>query len=101
MGLALLVSLAAAVGAVARYVLDIAIQRRHASGLPWGTFAINLSGSLTLGLITGLAVHHGLGTHAVSVLGAACWAGTRRGAPSPGTPMRWPTKVGGRQQPST
>ena len=75
MGLALLVSLAAAVGAVARYALDIVIQRRHASGLPWGTFAINVSGSLALGLVTGLAIHHGLGSDAVSILGAGLLGG--------------------------
>lgn len=75
MGLALLVSLAAAVGAAARYALDIVIQRRHASGLPWGTFAINVSGSFALGLVTGLAAHHGLGSDAVSVLGAGLLGG--------------------------
>ncbi len=28
---------------------------------PWGTFVINVTGSLVLGVITGLALYHGLG----------------------------------------
>ena len=68
MALAILVSIAAAAGAGARYSLDILIQRRHVSGLPWGTFAINMSGSLLLGLVTGLSLHHGLGSDAAAVL---------------------------------
>jgi CrcB protein len=75
MGLALLVSVAAAVGACGRYVLDIVIQRRHGSGLPWGTFIINVTGSFALGLVTGLALHHGLGGRATTVLGTGLLGG--------------------------
>jgi fluoride exporter len=66
---AIWVSLAAAVGAVCRYLLDQAVQRRHRSSLPWGTFTINISGSFALGLVTGLALHHGLATTAATTLG--------------------------------
>jgi CrcB protein len=53
---------AGAVGAPARYVLDSAISRRTRPPVPWATLVINASGSLLLGLITGLALYHGLGT---------------------------------------
>jgi CrcB protein len=75
MGLAFLVSIAAALGSAGRYALDSTIQRRHTSGLPWGTFAINVSGSFVLGLVVGLGFHHGLGAHTVSVLGVGLLGG--------------------------
>jgi CrcB protein len=65
--LAVAVGLAAALGAVCRYALDLVIQHRHDSILPWGTFTINASGSLLLGLVTGLGLHHGL-PHAATVV---------------------------------
>lgn len=58
--IAVLVGLAAGIGAVARYVTDLVVQARHDSVFPLGTFAINVTGSLLLGLITGLGLHHGL-----------------------------------------
>jgi CrcB protein len=48
-----LVIVGAAVGAPLRYLSDRAIQTRHDSVFPWGTFAVNVLGSLTLGVITG------------------------------------------------
>lgn len=69
MMLALEVSVLAAIGAVCRYLLDLAIQRRHERTFPFGTLTINLAGSLLLGVITGLALHHGLGATAVAVSG--------------------------------
>jgi fluoride exporter len=48
-----LVALAAGAGAVARYLVDLAVQRRVRSGLPWGTLAVNVSGSFGLGLVAG------------------------------------------------
>jgi CrcB protein len=56
----LAVSAASAVGAPARYLLDKAVVGRRASALPLGTMVINISGALLLGLLTGLAAHHGL-----------------------------------------
>ncbi|GGV80951.1 putative fluoride ion transporter CrcB 2 [Streptomyces gelaticus] len=49
----LLVIVGAAVGAPLRYLTDRAVQSRHDSVFPWGTFTINVSGSLVLGLLTG------------------------------------------------
>lgn len=54
----LLVSAAGGVGAVARFVLDSLIRARIAWRYPVGTSVINVSGSLLLGLVTGLALAH-------------------------------------------
>jgi CrcB protein len=51
---------AGALGAPARYLLDDAISSRTQGVFPWGTLAINVSGSFLLGLLTGLALFHGL-----------------------------------------
>jgi fluoride exporter len=50
-----------AIGAPARYLADGFVQSRTRGVLPWGTFAINVSGSLLLGFLTGLTIYHGLG----------------------------------------
>jgi CrcB protein len=56
---ALLVVLGAAIGAPLRYLADRAVQARHESVFPWGTFTVNVTGSFILGfLIHGAAVHH-------------------------------------------
>jgi CrcB protein len=48
---ALLVLLAGALGAVTRYAVDRALTRD--GGWPRGTFAVNVTGCLALGLVTG------------------------------------------------
>jgi fluoride exporter len=73
--LALAVSVAAAVGAALRYLVDQVVQHQHDQTFPWGTFVINVSGSLLLGLLTGLALHHGLPAVAVTVLGVGLLGG--------------------------
>jgi len=47
----LLVILGAAVGAPLRYLTDRFVQTRHDSRLPWGTFAVNVTGSFVLGAL--------------------------------------------------
>jgi CrcB protein len=47
------VALGAAVGAPLRYLTDRWITTRTAGRLPWGTFAVNVLGSLVLGLLAG------------------------------------------------
>jgi fluoride exporter len=55
---AVLVVLGAAVGAPLRYLTDRAVQARHDSVFPWGTFTVNVIGSFVLGvLIRGMSVH--------------------------------------------
>jgi len=48
-----LVALGAAVGAPLRYLVDRAVQGRHDSLFPWGTFTVNVIGSLILGVLIG------------------------------------------------
>jgi CrcB protein len=48
----LLIAFGAALGAPARYLTDRAIQARHDSVFPWGTFTVNVFGSFVLGLLT-------------------------------------------------
>ncbi|MGP3920138.1 fluoride efflux transporter CrcB [Nonomuraea sp. 10N515B] len=50
----LLVALGAAIGAPLRYLADRLVQSRHDSVFPWGTLAVNLTGSFVLGLLAGL-----------------------------------------------
>jgi CrcB protein len=49
----LLVLLGGAVGAPLRYLTDLAVRTRHRTGFPWGTFAVNVAGSLVLGVVAG------------------------------------------------
>jgi CrcB protein len=50
-----------ALGAPARYLVDGWIEPRVRSVFPWGTFVVNVTGSFVLGVVTGLALYHGLG----------------------------------------
>lgn len=56
-----LLMLGAAIGAPSRWLLDQRIQASHDSTFPWGTFTINVTGSLLLGFLLG-AVELGHGT---------------------------------------
>ncbi|MFF8269949.1 fluoride efflux transporter CrcB [Streptomyces sp. NPDC016562] len=49
----LLVVVGAAVGAPLRYLTDRAVQLRHDSVFPWGTFVVNAAACLVLGVLTG------------------------------------------------
>jgi fluoride exporter len=42
-------------GAVARYLISTAVARRGEGWFPWGTLAVNLSGTFVLGLLAGVA----------------------------------------------
>jgi len=68
MTVALLV-LAGALGALARYEVELAVRRRAGATFPYGTLLINVSGALVLGVLTGLAVHHGVSARVVTVAG--------------------------------
>jgi fluoride exporter len=45
------------VGALGRFLIDGLISARTGGELPFGTLAVNASGALVLGLISGLALH--------------------------------------------
>ena len=51
----LLVIAGAAAGAPLRYLTDRAVQTRHDTVFPWGTFTVNVTASLLLGLVAGAA----------------------------------------------
>ena len=68
--LALAVALAAGVGAALRYVVDQVVRGTHVLDFPFGTLAVNATGSLLLGLVTGLSLHHGLAADPTVVLSA-------------------------------
>jgi fluoride exporter len=63
------IAVAGAIGAPSRYLLDGYVQARSRGGLPFGTFAINVSGSFVLGFITGLALYHGFPSTPKTILG--------------------------------
>lgn len=69
----LAVALGGAVGAPARYLLDVGVQRL--SGPPWGVLAVNLLGSLLAGLVAGAAPPAAVFL-AVGVLGSFTTAST-------------------------
>ncbi|MBC9715051.1 CrcB family protein [Streptomyces sp. TRM66268-LWL] len=60
----LLVLAGGMLGAPLRYLTDRAVQSRHTTGFPWGTFTANMTGSLLLGFLTGAA----LSSHAMLFL---------------------------------
>ena len=70
-----LVMLAAAVGAPLRYVVDQTVQHHWPGAFPAGTLTVNLSGSFALGLLTGLAAHHGLPPQELTVFGTGLLGG--------------------------
>ncbi|WP_371582750.1 fluoride efflux transporter CrcB [Streptomyces sp. NBC_01314] len=64
-----LVIVGAMVGAPLRYLTDRAVQSRYDTDFPWGTFAVNVGGSLILGILTGAAAAGAAGSHLRLVLG--------------------------------
>jgi CrcB protein len=57
--IALLVALGAAIGAPLRFLTDRFMQARFGAAFPWGTLAVNVAGSLVLGLVLGLPLSAG------------------------------------------
>ena len=64
-----LVVVGAMVGAPLRYLTDRAVQTRHDSVFPWGTFAVNVTGCLILGTLTGAVSAGVAGSHLQLLVG--------------------------------
>jgi CrcB protein len=69
MTLALVVGIAGAIGAAARYLLDGAVQDRTAGLFPFGTLGVNVLGSLILGFLAGYVLSHTGGGTAKTIVG--------------------------------
>ena len=50
------VAVGGAIGSVLRYLISSWFVARATSGFPWGTFAINVTGSLAIGVVLQLAL---------------------------------------------
>jgi CrcB protein len=66
---------AGAVGALGRTVLNDAIAHRVQADFPYGILAVNLIGSFVLGLLTGMAMYHGLPMDALIIAGTGICGG--------------------------
>ena len=75
LGLALVVATAGGVGALTRALLIHHIGLRRIDPLPVGTMVVNASGSLLLGILTGISLYHGLGSHVLAVVGVGLCGG--------------------------
>ena len=64
-----LVALAAGIGALTRYVVDEFVEHRTRGALPLGTMLVNVTGAFALGVVTGLAIHHGFDADTATVPG--------------------------------
>jgi fluoride exporter len=64
----LLVAVGGGVGSVARFVITGWVQGRAHSGFPWGTYVVNATGSLLIGVVFGLVDGAGLGGEAALFL---------------------------------
>jgi CrcB protein len=69
------VLVAGAVGAVFRFAVDAEVRRRWAGSFPLGTFAINVTGSLLLGILAGLVSFHHASADWQAVLGTGFCGG--------------------------
>ncbi|MCF3960496.1 fluoride efflux transporter CrcB [Streptomyces fuscigenes] len=64
-----LVIVGGAVGAPLRYLTDRAVQARHDTVFPWGTFSVNVAGSFILGVLAGATMSGATGHHLQVLLG--------------------------------
>lgn len=64
------IALAGAVGAPARYVLDAWLDDRLDGAFPWGTYAVNVIGSVLFGLLIGLQHGGDISLKAATIFGS-------------------------------
>lgn len=65
----LLVLVGGALGAPVRYLADLAVQSRHDSVFPWGTFTVNVVGSLVLGAVAAAVFTAGAPSWVLTLVG--------------------------------
>jgi CrcB protein len=75
LSLAALVGLSGGAGAVVRALIIHHVSLNRSDPLPLGTLIINVSGSLLLGVLTGLSKYHGLGSRTLTVIGIGLCGG--------------------------
>jgi fluoride exporter len=73
--LALAVAGAGGAGAMLRALIVHHVALRRRDPLPLGTLLVNISGSLLLGVLTGMALYHGFGPHDLDVAGIGLCGG--------------------------
>lgn len=73
--IAVAVGVAGAVGSVARYLIDGAVQDRTSGFFPFGTLTVNLAGSFVLGVLAGAALHHADTATAKTIIGTGFCGG--------------------------
>jgi fluoride exporter len=72
---ALWLTLAGGLGASTRYVIDSQLRLRWQVEFPVGTLLINVTGSLVLGVLTGLVIAHGASTDLRTIAGTGFCGG--------------------------
>ncbi|MFE6611117.1 fluoride efflux transporter CrcB [Amycolatopsis sp. NPDC057786] len=55
----LFIALGGGFGAIVRFLTDLRLRAWRGIAFPWGTLAVNITGSLILGALTGWALHGG------------------------------------------
>jgi fluoride exporter len=71
----LLLVLAGGAGAATRLVIDGAVRARWTTSLPWATIVINVTGSLALGVLTGLVLRQSASPDLRMILGTGFCGG--------------------------
>ncbi|MCQ1987243.1 fluoride efflux transporter CrcB [Arthrobacter sp. zg-Y844] len=74
-GIFLLLALAGGIGATVRFVIDGLIRAHLKTRFAWATTIINVSGSVVLGLLTGLTIEHFVSTDLSIVIGTGFLGG--------------------------
>ncbi|WP_457205241.1 fluoride efflux transporter CrcB [Nocardioides sp. P5_C9_2] len=64
-----MVLLGGAIGAPLRYLTDLFVRARHDSVFPWGTFTVNVLGSLVLGVTAAAVVDVGAPAWVLTLVG--------------------------------
>jgi CrcB protein len=71
----IMLSIAGGLGALTRFLVDGIVSEWLGRRLPWATIIINVSGSLVLGLLTGLLLRHHIAPATKLILGTGFCGG--------------------------